>query len=325
MAALGRVRDAALVALSLAGVVLGVRLLPAKPAPAASAAEATTSAAVASAIPPGREREASVPASLRLVDRDCDFEDKGVGDYVRDKAESGAVVLTREAAVAPDGSYDLVLHFHGGLAMNRILAPLGKPVVLASIDRGDSSGDYKGLFANAAAFDALLGSIDGAVGKTVGRQAKASRVLVSSFSAGYQAVREILVASPNHPAVRGVLLLDSLYGSFRPGSHTVDPDQLAPFEAAARRALEQPHYAFLLTHSDVKTDGYANTAEVATTLLDRLVVRSSLVKTAQERGMTRVAEERGFIVRGYGGSDKGAHCAHLALLPELVETWRSKL
>ena len=34
------------------------------------------------------------------------------------------------------------------------------------------------------------------------------------------------------------------------------------------------------------------------------------------------AAERGFFVRGYGGADKGAHCAHLGLLPEVVDLWR---
>lgn len=326
---LQRARDAALVIVSLVGVVVGVRLLPTPGAPSAVAAEPEAASSVAGDVrappPSGAPAASAPPPSLRLVDRDCTYEDLGLGDYVRTKTSGGTTVLARDAALAPDGSYDLVLHFHGGVAAALLLAPLGKPIVIASIDRGDSSGDYQGTIPNGPAFDALLASIDGAVATSLGRPARATRVLLSSFSAGYQAVREALVAAPNHAALTGVALLDSLYGSYRPGTHEVVAEALEPFETAARRALSGPRFAFLLTHSDVQTDGYATTAEVATVLLDRLVVRSHLVKTEGARGMSRVAEERGFVVRGYGGRDKGAHCAHLALLPEIVDVWRSKL
>jgi hypothetical protein len=317
-----RARDGLLLAGCLVAVIVGLRLVPPRAAPAEAAAPAASSAPSPPAPTTAARGTSAPPPTLELTPRDCFFEDRGLGDYVRASTKSGAKVLARGAAVGPDGAYDLVLHFHGADPVARILAPEGKPVVIAALDRGDSSRDYQGAFPTAAAFDALLAEIDGVVSSSLGRPARAARVLLSSFSAGYRASHEILAASPTHPSVTGVALLDSLYASYRGGTREVDADALAPFEAAGRRALSEPRFAFILTHSEVATDGYASTAEVATTLLDRLVVRSSLVKAGGERGLTRTAEERGFFVRGYGGADKGAHCAHLGLLPEVVDLWR---
>jgi hypothetical protein len=263
----------------------------------------------------------------------CTFPDNGKGDYTaaRSKPVStsgrplGWEVIAREAAVGPDGAYDLLLHVHAGEAARKILAPLAKPLVVATLDRGDSSGDYSATFADRKRWDEQIASIDQAVSELVKRPAHATRLAISSFSAGYAATREALIVAGDDPALTGVLLLDSLYGSYAPGSHSVDAAGLEPFENAGRRALEKPRFSFILSHSEVPTEGYASTGEVATTLLDHLVVRASVVEKRGPRGLTRVAEERGFVVRGYAGSDKGAHCAHLALLPELVDIWRSHL
>jgi len=317
-------RDLALVLASLALVAFGLRSLPAAPvaanvvappAPASEAAPTDSAALGSSARPPAAE----------LVGGTCTFPDNGFGDYVEVRTNAGWDVIARQAAVAPDGSYDLLVHLHAGDAVRKIVAPLAKPIVIATKDRGDSSGDYAATFTNRKSWDDQIAAIDRATSEVVGRPAHARRIAISSFSAGYAATREALMALPDEPTLTGVLLLDSLYGSYAAGSRSVDATGLEPFEQAARRALEKPRFSFILTHSEVVTDGYASTGEVATTLLDRLVVRSSLVTKRGPRGLTRVAEERGFVVRGYAGNDKGAHCAHLALLPELIDVWQSHL
>lgn len=322
-ATLARARDLLLVAGCLIAVVVAFReLSPPAPEPAgASSAKVPASAEIAATTASADGRPPLPGPSLHLTDRDCSFEDRGLGDYERKRAGM-AEVLVRAPAVMPDGSYDLVLHFHGGLALDRVLAPLAKPIVIATIDKGSGSSDYAGLFPTRRSFDALLSAIDAVVSETTGIKSHAARLLLSSFSAGFEAVRGALLVAADEPALTGVMLLDSLYGSYVPGSHRVAAEPLAPFEAAARRALDAPRFAFILTHSEVPTDGYANTAEVATTLLERLVVRASVVRSTQERGLRRVAEERCLIVRGYAGGDKGAHCGHLGLAPELVDRWR---
>lgn len=305
-------------------VVVGLRSVSPAPTPVVNAPSVQPPpVANATEAPAGAAPSARGP-SVQLIEDDCTFEDRGLGDYVKERSK-GVDVLTRPAALAPDGSYDLLLHFHGGAAVARILAPLGLPLVIASIDRGDSSGDYAATIRDRRGWDDLLSTIDASVAKSTGRSARAQRIAVSSFSAGFEAARQALLVAGKDESLTGVLLLDSLYGSYAGDRRSLLVDALRPFEDAGRRALGEPRFAFVLTHSEVATHGYASTAEVATSLIERLKVRSSLVNGTGVRGLRRVAEERGFVLRGYGGSDKGAHCAHLALLPELIEVWRGKL
>jgi hypothetical protein len=318
------VRDVTLLIGSLLLVVVGLRSAAPSPPPAASAIAAhQPPASVSAAAPAGATPSSAVP-STHLIDASCTFDDRGLGDYLKERTQ-GIDVLARAPALAPDGSYDLLLHFHGGAAVGRIVAPLGLPLVIASIDRGDSSGDYADTIRDRRAWDELLAAVDAAVTKTTGRPARARRIALSSFSAGFEATRQALLVAGRDESLTGVIMLDSLYGSYAGDARTIVGDALLPFESAARRALDKPRFTFLLTHSEVATHGYASTGEVATWLIEQLSVRSSLVNGTGARGLRRVAEERGFALRGYGGSDKGAHCAHLALLPELIEIWRSRL
>jgi hypothetical protein len=288
-------------------------------------AEPTTPLASPSS-PSGTHARPSGKVEPSLAAFGCNVEDRGLGDHTVRRADAGADVLVSRAAVLPDGSYDLVLHFHGKEPFKRILGPTTLPVVGAAIDRGDSSGDYAGMFRGPRDFEALLSSIDGVVSAESERPARARSILLSSFSAGFEAIRGVLgVVTPAPEGVNGVLLLDSLYGShLGDRGRGVDVERLAPFEALARRALVEPRLSFILTHSDVPTDGYASTREVADVLLERLVVRVDRTRAAGLRALTRRAEEKGLVVRGYAGEDRDAHCAHLALLPELVELWQSR-
>lgn len=310
----------AVVLLTLAGRSVGT------PAPAAEAAPSTAPSAAPRGLASAARGGPALPPAPKagLEAYSCDVPDLGLGDYQELRLKRGATLLVRAGAVRPDGSFDLLLHFHGGVPVRRVLTPLARPLVIATIDRGDSSGDYAGTITDRASWDDLLAEIDRGVSDQLKRPAKAERVAVSSFSAGFEASRQALSAARGDKALTGVLLFDSLYGSFSGASHNIDPAPLAPFEDAARRALTEPRFVFALTHSEVKTDGYASTAEVADALLDRLVVRSQRVPTSTTRGLTRIAEERGFFLRGYAGADKDAHCAHLGLVPELVDLWLSR-
>jgi hypothetical protein len=318
--------------LVVAAVSLGVVIAASGPVRSAtSTSESPTTEPTAPVVSaPARSAPEETGATARvessLAAFGCAVEDRGLGDHALVRSDAGADVLVSPSAVLPDGSYELVLHFHGKEPFKRMLGPTTLQVVGAAIDRGDSSGDYAGMFRGPRDFETLLASIDVAVTTQVGRPARARSILLSSFSAGFEAIREALgVVTPAPEGVSGVLLLDSLYGSYvGDRGRTVDVERLVPFEALARRALIEPRLSFILTHSDVPTDGYASTREVADALLERLVVRVDRTRAAGTRALTRRAEEKGLVVRGYSGEDRDAHCAHLALLPELVELWQAR-
>lgn len=291
-----------------------------------SPAQAQSSEVAAQPPPLPAENRAPVTArvSTSLAGFSCNVPDQGLGGRTLERGEQGVEVLVAPSALLPDGGYDLVLHFHGKEPVRRISAASNLQVIVASLDKGDSSGDYAGLFQSKADLESLLRGIDATVSASTGQQAHVRSLLVSSFSAGFEAVRQVLTVGGDLPVLTGVLLLDSLYGSFQGVSKSVDLERLAPFETFARRSLESSQTSFLLTHSRVPTEGYANTAEVADTLIERLLLRVDRTRTGGTRSLERRAEEKGVTIRGYAGSDRDAHCAHLGLFPELVASWQER-
>jgi hypothetical protein len=274
-------------------------------------------------LPSGAEPAVATP-TLVLGANGCTIEDRGNGAFTSVKGPAGAKVWFSPTATRPDGGYDLLLHFHGGDAVRKVLAPDTHDLVLATIDRGDSSGDYRGTVPDRRSWDELLAGIDRGVGEATGGPAHARRIVVSSWSAGFGAVDEVLGVAGDE--LSGVVLLDSLYASYEGQGMAKHPAPVPRFVAAAKRSLERGHFLFALTHSDVKPPDYASTKEVADALLAELFVRSSPVDQRGPAGvgLSRVAEERGFVLRGYSGGDEAAHCAHLRLLPELLDAWRAR-
>jgi hypothetical protein len=303
---------------ALALVLYGLRVAPSRPSSAADPAASTSTRAAD--LPRGATASVK-PPTPRLEDDDCSFEDPGDLDAIK-RNHKPFVVWARQAAVRPDDRYDLVLHVHGGEAARRLLLPRAYPIVLATLDKGALSGDYKGALPDRRSFDAAIAAIDGATSEALGRAVKADRVVLSSFSAGYGALGEVLSALGDEAPPSGVILLDSLHAGYTStATKAVDQTTLEPFLAYARRALEGRGY-FALTHSAIVPPGYASTAEVATFFLQTLAVEATpLDEPANGLSLRRVAKEKGFVLRGYAGEDKGAHCAHLTLLPELVEAW----
>jgi hypothetical protein len=268
-------------------------------------------------------RGASLPPPTAASDatpvHGCEVPDRGLGRAISLGRHGGAEVFATDDALAPDGSYSLVLHLHGGAAARRLVLPEASALVLATIDRGASSSAYTDVFRRRADLDATLAAIDAAVGQRAGTRARADRLVLSAWSAGYAGVAAVLTHSALDPSLRGVVLVDSVHAAFD-ARREPDVRQLEPFLRAARRALEEPRFGFLLTHSSIATEGYASTTQSADTLLELLRVSSDRVELAPALGLRqlRVARERGFELRGFAGAGREDHCAQLALLPELL-------
>ncbi len=223
--------------------------------------------------------------------------------------------------LAADGDYELLLHFHGGEAARKLLLPEELRLVIAVVDRGVGSSAYQGTFASRRSWDELIGNIDRLVSDASGHPAHTRRIVVSSWSAGYKAVEEVLNVAQNDPAIEGIVLLDSLHASYPEGKSQLEHGQLAQFVGAARHAAHDPAFFFNVTHSEIKPPGYASTTETSSLLLSELGITA---ETVREGGrdvlpLTRVAEEGRFTVRGYAGNDARAHCDQLRLLPSILE------
>jgi hypothetical protein len=142
-------------------------------------------------------------------------------------------------------------------------------------------------------------------------------LLLSSWSAGYGAIREILREHPTVPSA--VVLLDSLHASYVGDDNAIDPAGLAPFVAYARRAVAG-EAVMVVTHSEIRPPGYASTSETASKLIGELGGSRSyagLMPTHGVEAKTRFSDGQ-LEVRGYTGSDKNAHCAHLRMLGDIL-------
>jgi hypothetical protein len=200
---------------------------------------------------------------------------------------------------------DLLVHFHGSAAVvEREFARAGKNTALVTIHVGAGSSVYVKAMSDPAALQAV---IDEACSKIAG--AKPGRLYLSSFSAGYGAIREILKSKRYD--VAWLLLADSLHAGYE--ERRPRADQMEPFVAYARSG--KPMW---VTHSAIVPGDYASTTETADALLGAVEARRERADEKNARGMrlTSKADRGELHVRGYEGADGPAHLEHLQNLGE---------
>jgi len=199
---------------------------------------------------------------------------------------------------------------------------------LVCIQLGSGSERYRVPFAEAEQFERLIGEVERRLSQQRGRLVRLSAVDVSSFSAGYGAVRELAKQPAACARIRRIVLSDSLYGGLLPpesaaGARVVEPGHVqcwVPFVLEAMRGEK----TFVLTHSQVATTSYASTPECASALLAAVRVASRPAQTewAAARDsdfplLTRADAGR-FHVWGYAGTNAAAHTTHAR---HLADVW----
>jgi hypothetical protein len=280
--------------------------------PSIASAPAAASVALPSPLPVGADDDTY--RVEQAASEGCTFTDRGFGDYGGWRSLSpGRLLLPPGGGVRADGSYDLLLHFHGAEAVRKEIAPEDLGLVVYALDAGTGSSAYERRFAYDEALPKLLRDIDDAVVKASGREdAHPAHVVVSSWSAGSGASEQIVIRHADR--VAALLLLDSLYAGYGPGMRTLVHGQLPRMIAFAERA-EEGGAPMFLSYSQIATDGYASSGETATFLLNELGHSADEVDEGGDPfGLRARFEEGHLVVRGYGGRDKAAHCAHLRLL-----------
>lgn len=228
----------------------------------------------------------------------------------------------------PDGSVDVVLHLHGGPAVvEPALVEAGFPAVLVAFNRKGLSSVYSRPFADPTLFPRLLDEAMRAVrGFGLAGAPKPGRVVVSSFSAGFGGVRELLKVPAHVDRIDGLVMADSLYAGYTgdPARAQVDPalmDGFRRFAAAAAAGRK----SFLLTHSAQVPGGYAGTTETADFLIRALDGAAAPVRVDWGGGWTQTRNfTRGrFVVLGFDGTGPADHLAHLRRLGALWARFRS--
>jgi hypothetical protein len=286
---------------------------PVEAAPASAVPE--PSAAPSASEEPAPEPAASArsttgpDAGLEEEDATCAIPDRGAGDY----GPQHGLPLGTMIAPPVGEKYDLLVHFHGGGAVQRVVAPRKLGLVIATVDAGVGSRAYTEALYGPEPFQDLLAAVAAQLAPAVLRH-----VIVSSWSAGYGGVREILIQHPTVPSA--VVLLDSVHAAYQPDGQSLVTAGLEPFVSLARRAVAG-EAMMVLTHSEIRPPSFASTTELADYFLGELGARRSYAGLIPVHGVQYKTSfgDGALRIRGYTGKDKGAHCAHLMLLGEILE------
>jgi hypothetical protein len=208
------------------------------------------------------------------------------------------------------GQFTLVFHLHSASwAAEDEVYRSATNAILFNIHLGGLSSPYQNYFSDATRYPAILDTVVAILqqqnllpGATIGR------VIVTSFSAGYAGVREILKAEAYYNQISALTLADGLHSSSDPGLMAI---QMADFLKFARdaRAGEK---VMLLTHSSINTSGYQSTTQTANYLIAGLNAARVPDSTMDEIGTRYSRCDTGnFHIKGYLGQTANDHLQHL--------------
>lgn len=245
-----------------------------------------------------------------------------LGTAAEIELKSGATLYVPPSFQARGGKVNVALHLHGAATVvEPAFAETGWDGVLIVFNRNGLSSVYAKPFADPALFPRLLDEALAAVAdQRPGESLALGKVLVSSFSAGFGGVREILKTPSSFGRVDALVLADSLYCGYSgdPAARKLDPDLMRDFERFAREAAAG-RKRLLVTHSAQVPEGYGSTTETALALIaaSGATDESTNVDWGDGWRQTRRAVQGGFEVLGFTGEEAADHLRHLRRIAEL--------
>ncbi len=269
-------------------------------------------------------------------------------DRTRQYTIRGGVLMVPDSFASADGTFDLVIHFHGNVAVvKESLEVAGVNALLAIVNVGLGSGAYEHALDGPGAYEALLDEIRETAENRGLEDAKIGRVALSAWSAGYGAVGRILRYRKGIDRLDAVLIEDGIHSDWdeddpsQPNRH-----QMQPYLAFAERA-KRGEVLFSMTHSEIVPGGnYASTTQTASYLLEHLGAQpraaspssdpkhlwlksmDEAVSRKKERPLAATTDNRlgNVHIRGFEGETKEDHMSHLfqmasTVIGELAARW----
>lgn len=206
------------------------------------------------------------------------------------------------------------LHFHTApwFIVNEFQRA-GWKVPLVVFNFGQGSKVYGDPFALPGSFAAWQEQIFHAFGM------KQAQWGVTSFSAGYGAVRNLIADKEFVKNLHTVILADSMYGSLDPAAteRKVAPEHLAFWDPIVLPALKKK-MKVIMTTSEITPDSYAGTWEVAQGLVRAHGGEMVSHETTEPFGLLRTFDRGSWHVWSYDGHTPEAHMTHPRHLAELL-------
>ena len=191
---------------------------------------------------------------------------------------------------------------------------------MAVINLGHGSSAYEIPFKNSDSFYQLIAAISDSMNMEF------RKIYLTSFSAGYGAVRAILNDSTQFNNIDGIVLLDGLHTDYIPEKLTLaeggqlNTDKLNCFLEFSKQALNGKK-TFIITHSEIFPGTYASTTETANYLINETGCEREPVLKWGVLGMQQTSEviNGDFIVFGFAGNSAPDHIDHFHALFNLLQ------
>jgi hypothetical protein len=224
--------------------------------------------------------------------------------------EVGTLFIPKKLAKAK--RMPLFLHFHGGPWIPEVAAARSGRAATIAIQLGSGSSVYAKPFAGGKLFSALIEEAEAKAKLRFGP------IWLTSWSAGYGAVREILKQEKDYRRVQGILLIDGLHTDYT-ANRQVAGESMEGFVRFARDAAAG-RKKMVVTHSEIYPGTFSSTTETADYLLEQLRLRRKAVLKWGPMGTQQLSEVRkgGFTLLGFAGNAAPDHIDELHALPALL-------
>ena len=226
------------------------------------------------------------------------------------------------------GPFVLLLHFLGpAYIVENAAEEFPGPIIAATISLGAGSSIFDRPFRDTTVFSLLVDSIRTRSEEQLGHSCVFQKIYLSGFSAGYGAIRRIILTTENRRRVDGILLLDGIHASYVPEGKvladggTIDSTHLQAFREFAADAVNPGSTKqFLITHSEIFPGTFVSTTEATGTILRGLAIRRKAVLAWGPLGMQQTSEAGSgrFLVLGFAGNSAQDHVDHLHALGEFL-------
>lgn len=259
----------------------------------------------------------------------------------RDKSETqGAMVQLREGEMEftlffPRGwdtnaaNQTLTMHFHTAawfIIQEHVRRGAKNP--LACIHLGEGSTVYRRAFEDPQRLGRVVAVIGDELRKRAGKGVAIRDLELSSFSAGYGAIRELVKSADVFRQMRRVVLADSMYASLESNASERRPlrEHIDVWVPLARAAMKGEKI-FVFTYSEVPTETYASSSECAAALIRAVGVTNRTVAAGScaaandsQFPLRRRADFGNLHIWGYGGTNAQAHMTHAR---HLADVWKA--
>lgn len=212
----------------------------------------------------------------------------------------------------------LFVHFHGAAWVAEIAARDRRWAVI-TVQSGSGSGVYANQFSDRAVFGNMLREAAEKSGVVF------DPIVLTAWSAGHGAIREILAVPDYYERVHGVLLIDGLHTGYAggkpgPAESALEADHLDIFLKFARDAVVG-NKRMVITHSEIFPGTYASTTETADWLLAKLGLRRHEVLRRGPMETQQLSEVRAgkFLLLGFAGNSAPDHVDEFHGLPEFLK------